>query len=49
MWNPNRGRLLNSSIENMKKVKKERSEVRKEKEIVIDHLYVSIFISIQNF
>ena len=29
--------------------KKKKSEVRKEKEIVIDHLYVTIFISIQNF
>ena len=33
---------------NMKKGKK-RSEVRKEKEIVIDHLFVTIFISIQIF
>ena len=33
----------------MKKEKKKRSEVRKEKEIVIDNLYETIFISIQNF
>ena len=32
-----------------KEKKKKRSEVRKEKEIVIDHLYETIFISIQNF